>query len=117
MGQSPLARSEGTRAQPRLTPHTSPSPLCCWTVQTTMPQEVTHLAVLASVAQGTYTPVCAQAVHTGAPVEARMGVTLIDFCQAEGSCKAQWTLAGEGIDSIHTSASIETGAAREEEER
>lgn len=82
-----------------------------------MPREVTHLAVLASVAQGTYTPVCAQAVHTGAPVEARMGVTLIDFCQAEGSCKAQWTLAGEGIDSIHTSASIETGAAREEEER
>lgn len=39
-----------------------------------------------------------------------MRVTLIDFCEAEGSRKPQGTLAGEGIDSIHTSASIETGA-------
>lgn len=82
-----------------------------------MPPEVTHLAVLASVAQGTNTPVGAQAVHTGAPVQARVGVTLIDFCEAEASCEPQWALAGEGIDAIHAGASIETGAAREGQER
>lgn len=82
-----------------------------------MPQEATHLAVLASVAQGTDAPVCAQAVHTGAPVEAGVGGTLVDLCQAEGSRKAQRALAGEGIDSIHTGASIETGAAKEGQER
>lgn len=84
---------------------------------TTVPPEVTHLAVLASVAQGTDTPVGAQAVHTGAPVEAGVGVTLVDLCQAEGAREAQGAPAGEGIDAIHTGATIETGAAGEEEQR
>lgn len=113
MGQAGLRRNSSATFGTSHLSHVTLS----WTAQTTVPPEVTHLAVLASVAQGTDTPVGAQAVHTGAPVEAGVGVTLVDLCQAEGAREAQGALAGEGIDAIHTSAPIETGAAREEEQR
>lgn len=92
------------------------SNFCCGTLQTTGSclygqGNITHLTVLPSVTQGTYTSVCAQAVHTRPFVQARMRITLINFHEAEGSCKSHRTLAGKRIDAIHAGTTIETGAA------
>lgn len=78
---------------------------------------VTHLTVLARITQRTYTSVCAQAVHARAFVPAGMRIALVDLREAEGSCKPHRTLAGKGVDAVHTSTSIETGAAREREQK
>lgn len=39
-----------------------------------------------------------------------MRITLINFHEAEGSCKSHRTLAGKRIDAIHAGTTIETGA-------
>lgn len=117
-GQPPLTRTEGTRTLRVWYLASNPVTSAVGQFKQQCPaqngqEEVTHLTVLPSITQRTYTSICAQAVHARAFVQARMRITLINFREAEGSCKPHRTLASKGIDPIHTSTSIETGAARE----
>ena len=58
---------------------------------------------------GASTLVGAIAVLTGAPIQTGLGVALIDVMLAVAASEAWWAQAGEGVDSIHTCASIEAG--------
>lgn len=54
--------------------------------------------------------VCPVTVQTGASIEARSGVALIDVILTVAAGESGQTQAGEGIYSIHAGAAIEAGA-------
>lgn len=69
-----------------------------------------YLAVEPRVSLGTSALVGPIAVLTRAPVQARLGVALVDVMLAVAAREAGWTDAGEGIDAIHAGPTIEAGA-------
>lgn len=75
------------------------------------PLESSHyLAVEPSVSLGTGALVRPIAVLTRAPVQAGLGVTLVDVVLTVAAREAGWTEAGEGVDAIHAGPPIEAGA-------
>lgn len=74
------------------------------------PPQFLYLAVEAGVALGTGALVCAIAVLTRAPVQARLGVTLVDVVLAVAAREAGQADTGEGVDAIHACATVEAGA-------
>lgn len=75
------------------------------------PLESSHyLAVEPSVSLGTGALVRPVAVLTRAPVQAGLGVTLVDVVLTVAAGEAGWTEAGEGVDAIHAGPPIEAGA-------
>lgn len=52
------------------------------------------------------------AVLAGAPVQTGSGVTLVDVVLTVVPGEARRTYACEGVDAVHTRATIEAGAAR-----
>lgn len=55
--------------------------------------------------------VSAIAIQAGATIQTRFGVALIDVMLAVATSESRWAQTCEGIDTIHTGASIEAGAA------
>lgn len=49
-------------------------------------------------------------IKTSSSIEARLGITLIDIKLAIASSESSETQASEGIDSIHTSTTVEARA-------
>lgn len=70
-----------------------------------------YLAVDSRVTVRTGALVGPVAVEAGAPVEARFGVTLVDVMLAVAAGETRQTQAGEGIDAVHTGATVEAGTA------
>lgn len=69
-----------------------------------------YLAVEAGVSLGTGALVRPVAVLTRAPVQARLGVTLVDVVLTVAAREAGQADAGEGVDAIHAGATVEAGA-------
>lgn len=74
-----------------------------------------YLTIDSCVAVRTGALVCPITVHTTASIETWFGVTLIDIILTVAAGKSRQTQAGEGIDSIHTGATIETRAKETQE--
>lgn len=70
-----------------------------------------YLTVDPRVAMGTGALVRPITVETGSSIEARFRVTLIDIVLAVAASESRETQAGECIDSVHASATIEARAA------
>lgn len=68
------------------------------------------LTVDSFVAMRTGALVCAVTVQAGPPVEARLGVTLVDVILAVAAGEPRQTQAGERIDAVHTGAPVKAGA-------
>lgn len=75
-----------------------------------MPGIPPHLAVEASVALRAGALVGAIAVLAGATMQAGPRVTLVDVVLAVAAREAGRAQAGEGVDAVHTSATVEAGA-------
>lgn len=69
-----------------------------------------YLAVEPGVSLGTSALVRPVAVLARAPVQARLGVTLVDVMLAVAAREAGQAHAGEGVDAVHTGPTIEAGA-------
>lgn len=69
-----------------------------------------YLAVEPGVSLRTSALVHPVAVLTRAPVQARLGVALVNVMLAVAAREAGWTDAGEGVDAIHAGPTIEAGA-------
>lgn len=69
-----------------------------------------YLTVFAGVTQGTGAAVGTQAINTCALIQARVRVALVDVMEAEGTGETHRAQAREGVDSVNTCATIETGA-------
>lgn len=69
-----------------------------------------YLTVNSSVAKRTGALICSITVKTCATIEAGLGVTLVDVILAVAASESRQTETGEGIDAIHTGATIEARA-------
>lgn len=75
-----------------------------------IPPSLPYLAVEPGVPLGTGALVGAVAVLTRAPVQAGLGVTLIDVVLTVAAREAGQAHTGEGVDAIHTCPTVEAGA-------
>lgn len=69
-----------------------------------------YLTVNSSVAERTRALICSVTVKTCAAIEAGLGVTLVDVILAVAASESRQTEAGEGVDAVHTGATVEAGA-------
>ena len=66
---------------------------------------------------GTGALVGSVAVQAGPPVDAGLGVALVDVMLAVDAGETRETQAGEGIDPVHAGATIEAGTRETQEAR
>lgn len=69
-----------------------------------------YLTVNSGVAERTRALICSVTVETCAAIEAGLGVTLVDVILAVAASESRQTEAGEGVDAVHTGATVEAGA-------
>lgn len=74
---------------------------------------VPYLTVESSVTMGAGALVCAVAVVAGPSIHAGFGVTLIDVVLTVAPCEAGRAQTREGVDAVHTGATVKAGAAGE----
>lgn len=69
-----------------------------------------YLTVNSSVAKRTGALICSVTVKTCATIEAGLGVTLVDVILAVAASESRQTETGEGVDAVHTGATVEARA-------
>lgn len=74
-----------------------------------------YLTVNSGVAKRTGALICSIAVKTCATIEAGLGVTLVDVILAVAASESRQTETGEGVDAIHTGATVEARAEESQE--
>jgi len=94
-----------------VTPQLPPARTQGWTLERVANSpRLLYLAVEPGVSLGTSALVCSVAVLARAPVQARLGVALINVVLAVAAREAGRADAGEGVDAIHAGPTVEAGA-------